>query len=133
MQEFIQAAASRLGISEEKAKSATQKLLTFLKDQGEGDEAKELIAKLPGAEDLLSSSSAGSGSNEGGMMGGLASSLGSALGGGGGALATLIGSGLDASESVSFIKMLVDYAKQKVGPELVDRVAENIPALKSLL
>ena len=133
MQEFIQAAASRLDISEESAKSATEKLLSFLKNQGEGDEIKQLIAKLPGAEELLNSSSPGSVSSGGGMMGGLASSLGNTLGGGGGALATLLGSGLDASQSVSFIKMLVDYAKQKVGPELVDQVAENVPALKSLL
>ncbi|MGH7825198.1 MAG: DUF2780 domain-containing protein [Candidatus Binatia bacterium] len=129
MQEFIQSAVSQLGINEDQAKSATGGLLNFLKDQGNGD-VQGLISKLPGAEDLMKSEGSGSESGGGGgMLGG----LGSKLGGGGGALAVLQGSGLDASRAGSFVKMLVDYAKQKVGPEQVEQVVAKVPALKALM
>lgn len=55
MQEFIQSAVSQLGLNEDQAKSATGGLLNLLRNQGGGNEAQTLIAKLPGAEDLMQS------------------------------------------------------------------------------
>jgi hypothetical protein len=127
MQDFIQSAVSQLGINEDQAKSATGGLLNFLKNQGNGN-VQALIAKLPGAEGLMQDAGS-SESGGGGMLGG----LGSKLGGSGGALAALQGSGLDASQAGPFVKMLVDYAKQKAGPELVEQVIAKVPALKTLM
>jgi len=133
MQEFIQSVVSQLGINEDQAKSATGGLLNFLKNQGGGNEAQTLIAKLPGAEDLMQSagsSSESSGSvGGGGMLGGLTS----AIGQGGGALAALQGSGLSASQAGPFVKMLVDFARQKAGPETVERVLDKVPAIKAMI
>lgn len=129
MQEFIQSAVSQLGISEDQAKSATGGLLNFVKDQSDGNAVQELIAKLPGAEGLMASSDSGGG---GGMLGGLAAGLGGKLGGAGGVLAVLQGSGLDAGKISPFVTMLVNYAKQKAGPELVEKVIAQVPALKGL-
>ncbi|MGH7828447.1 MAG: DUF2780 domain-containing protein [Candidatus Binatia bacterium] len=128
MQEFIESAVSQLGINEDQAKSATGGLLNYLKDQ-DGHDVQALIAKLPGAEDLMKSMGSGSESGGSGMLGG----LGSKLGGSGGAMAALQGSGLDASRAGPFVKMLVDYAKQKVGPEQVEQVLAKVPALKNLM
>jgi hypothetical protein len=63
------------------------------------------------------------------MLGG----IGSKLGGAGGAMAALQGSGLDAGRAKSFVTMLVDYAKQKAGPEQVEQVLAKVPALKSMI
>lgn len=138
MEEFIQSAASRLGINEDQARSATGGILNFIKDQGGGDEAGALIAKIPGAEDVMQSTAAGGESREsGGEMlsggGGVLSGLGGKLGGVGGALATLQGSGLDGGRAKSFITMLLDYAKEKAGSEQVEQVLDKVPALKSLM
>ena len=128
MQEFIQSAASKLGINEDQAKSATGGVLNMLKDQGGGQEADALISKIPGAEDVMQSTASG-GESGGAMLGG----LGSKLGGSGGALAALQGSGLDGGKAKSFVTMLLDYAKQKAGPEQVDQVLNKVPALKSFM
>jgi hypothetical protein len=133
MQEFIQSAVSQLGINEDQAKSATGGLLNFLKNQGGGNEAQSLIANLPGAEDVIQSTGSSSESSGtlggGGMMGGLTSAMGQS----GGALAALQGSGLSASQAGPFVKMLVDYARQKAGPEIVERVIDKVPAIKAMI
>jgi hypothetical protein len=133
MQEFIQSAASKLGINEDQAKSATGGVLNFLKQQGPGAETDTLISKIPGAEDVMQSTTASgesrSESGAGGMLGG----LGGVLGGAGGALSALQSSGLDGGQAKQFVVMLVDYAKQKAGPERVEQVLDKVPALKSFL
>ncbi|MDH3442740.1 MAG: DUF2780 domain-containing protein [Deltaproteobacteria bacterium] len=132
MEEFIQSAVKQLGISEDTAKTATGSLLGFLKNQGDNDTVQKLLAKLPGAEALISNAGASSGGGGGGLLGGLTSAIGGSLGGAGGALAALQSSGLDASKGSSLVKMLVDYAKQKAGPELVEQALAKFPALKAL-
>ena len=92
-----------------------------------------MIAKIPGAEDVMQSAGASSESSGnlggGGMLGGLTSAMGQS----GGALAALQGSGLSASQAGPFVKMLVDYARQKAGPETVDRVLDKVPAIKAMM
>jgi len=129
MQEFIQSAASKLGINEDQAKSATGGVLNFLKQQGPSAETDTLISKIPGAEDVMQSTTAGGESGAGGMLGG----LGGVLGGAGGALSALQSSGLDGGQAKQFVVMLVDYAKQKAGPQQVEQVLDKVPALKSFL
>jgi hypothetical protein len=126
MQEFIQSVASKLGINEDQARSATSGVLNMIKDQGNGQDADTLISKIPGADDVMQSSAPSGGA--GGMLGG----LGSKLAGAGGALAALQGSGLDGDKAKQFVVML-DYAKQKAGPEQVDQVLDKAPALKTFL
>ena len=63
------------------------------------------------------------------MLAGLTSAMGQS----GGALAALQGSGLSASQAGPFVKMLVGYARQKPGPEIVERVLDKVPALKSMM
>ena len=65
----------------------------------------------------------------GAMLGGLTSAMGQS----GGALAALQGSGLSASQAGPFVKMLVDYALQKAGSEIVERVLGKVPASKSMM
>ena len=62
------------------------------------------------------------------MLGGLTSAMGQS----GGALAALQGSGLRPTPE-HFVQMLVDYARQKTGPEIVERVLDEVPASKSMM
>ena len=55
------------------------------------------------------------------------------MGQSGDALAALQGSGLSASQARPFVKMRVDYARQKAGREIVERVLDEVPALKSMV
>lgn len=125
MQDFIQSVTSKLGIGEDQAKSATGGLLNFLNGQ-DGADIQALIAKLPGAESLMQS--AGSSGGGGGMLGGVTG----ALGQGGGVLAAVQGSGLNPNQASSFVRMLIEYARDKAGPETVNRVLDKVPALKTL-
>ena len=129
MQDFIQSVTSRFGISEGQAQSATAAALNFLKEQG-GQDADNLIAKIPGASSVMQSSTTGQGGG-GGLLGGLGGLAGK-LGGAGGALAALQASGLDMGQAKSFASMLIDYAKQKAGAEQVEQVLSKVPALKNL-
>jgi hypothetical protein len=133
MQEFIQSVASKFGINEEQAKSATGGVLNFLKEQGPGAETDTLISKIPGAEDVMQSAPEGGESTERSGTGGMLGGVGSMLGGAGGALAALQGSGLQGGQAKEFVVMLVDYAKQKAGPEQVEQVLDKVPALKGFL
>lgn len=126
MQDFIQSVTSKLGIGEDQAKTATGGLLNFLNNQDGGD-VQALIAKLPGAESLMQSAGS-SGGGGGGMLGGLTSALGQS----GGALAAVQGAGLNTNQAGSFVKMLMDYAREKAGPDIVNRVLDKVPALKAL-
>src|SRR5688572_735399 len=131
MEDFIQSVTSKLGINEDQAKSATGGVLNFLKEQGGGAETDTLISKIPGAQDVMQSSGSGASAQSGG--GGMLGGLGGMMGGAGGALAALQGSGLGGDKAKQFVVMLVDYAKQKAGPEQVERVINKVPALQNFL
>jgi hypothetical protein len=131
MQEFIQSVASRFGISPDSAKTATAGLLNLLKEKESSGEVQGLLSKLPGAEEVIDS--APSEGVSGGGFGNLGSLVGGKLGGAAGALAAFKSSGLEPSQVGSFVKMLIDFAKQKAGPEVVDKALEKVPDLKALL
>jgi hypothetical protein len=153
MQEFIQSAASKLGISEEKVSEFTGGLLAKVKEYADNDTVQSLISKVPGLDKLLHShtsaeepeaepaSSGASGflgglGGAGGMLGGLASKAQAAIG-----AATSIGdiaglaqkAGLDASKASQYAKMFVDFLRQKVGEDTVNKVVSKVPGLAALI
>ncbi|MGI9333862.1 MAG: DUF2267 domain-containing protein [Gammaproteobacteria bacterium] len=124
MQDLIQSIASQMGIEQETAHKAISGILELLNEQGSG--AAELISQIPGASELMSSGGEGEG---GGLLGGVADML----GGSGGAMAGLLSTGLSTGQLGSIGTMLVDYAKEHASPELVDKVLDSAPQLKSML
>lgn len=130
MQEFIQQAMGALGTSEPTTKAATGSLLNFLDTNGPKADVNQLLDKLPGARDLMSSASSAGG--EGGLMGslgGAASALGVNVGGAAGLIGTLQQSGLDGANVSKFVSMFLEFAKSKVGQDVVNRIAGTIPGL----
>jgi len=72
MDEFLQMATSKLGMSADGAKSATGGLLGLIKDTGDAGDVSELFSKLPGAESLLGAAAKSDGGG-GGLLASLAS------------------------------------------------------------
>ncbi len=136
MDEFIQSAVSQLGIDESTAKNATGTALGFIKN-GLGDQFSGIAEKLPGAEQLISAAPQAEASGGGGLMGSLKGAASSMLGGGAAEGMELMGalrnSGLSAEQGGSFITMLIDFIKSKVGDGIMGQITDKIPMLKTLV
>jgi hypothetical protein len=132
MQDFINSVTDRLGIDQDQAKSAVGSVLSMLRKEG-GADGGALLDKLPGASALADETeSSGSGGGGGGLLGKVTGMLGG-LGGGAGGLAGLASSGLSGDKLKDFAKMFVDWAKEKAGDDLVNKVVSKVPGLSSIL
>ena len=132
MIEFIQLAGKTLGIKEDTARSATGGLLRVIKDQVDTPLFESLTSALPGSAALVGAAPAKEAKGLGGMMGGLggmASGLGGKLGGAVGLAGALGASGLDAGKAGPFVKMFVDFVKQKASSDVVSALMKKVPQL----
>ena len=141
MQEFITRAAAALGISDTIARQATGALLDLVSKTASAPDMQQLIAKLPGAADLLKAiqppppeppPSGGMFGALGNMVSSASSALGS-LGGPGQLLDFISKSGLNPQQGGQFANMFLDFARQQAGNDLVDKIASTIPGAKSFL
>jgi hypothetical protein len=137
MLDFIQNAASKLGIGEDTARSATGELLGLIKEHAEPADVGAMLGKLPGASAILNASQEGAAPESGGLFGGLGDTLGSALGGAAGpalsGLGALTKTGLSADKLGGFLELFKSFALPKLGPELLKRLLGKIPGIGSLL
>ena len=154
IQDFISLASGQLGIGQDKAQSATKGVLQTLQGQADGPDFSKFLSALPGAADLLkggarSGSGGGGGGglmgslgglmggSGGGDLGGLMGSLGGALGGKSGGALGILGAlqsgGLDADKGGQFLQMFVQFAKEKVGPAVLQAVLAKVPELAKFL
>lgn len=131
MEEFIQSVTGKLAIDSATATNAAGSLLGFIKKEGDPSAVGELLSKIPGASALADQG--GGGSESGGILGKVGGMLGGVLGGGAGALGDLAKSGLGPDKIPDFVKTFIDWVKQKVGPDIVNKVVSSIPALKSIV
>jgi hypothetical protein len=127
MQDLIASISRATGLSSEKAEKAVGIMLGLVKTQGNQAKVGALLAKLPGAEALISSHGGdGAGHGGGGLLGMLAGGL---MGGPLAAISKLSAAGLSMDQIKQVGTMTLDYAKAKAGPELVREVAGAIPGL----
>ena len=135
MQDFIQDVAGRLGVGTDAVASATGGLLGLIQDHANKADVSAMLAKLPGAADLLKAGS--SGGAGGGLLGGLGDALGGALGGGAGqalgAVEALAKGGLSMDKLGSFLGMFKQYVQPLLGGDLVKRLLGSVPGLDGLL
>lgn len=119
MDELISRITDSVGIDADLAKKAVGMILGFLQKEGPADKVNEMLAAMPGTQDLIDSApEAGGGMFGGGVMG-----LGSAL----------MGLGLGMGEIAGVSKETVGYAKEKAGDEPVDAVVADIPGLSQFI
>ena len=136
MDDFINSVSEKLGISSENATSATGGILKMVKQAVPEGDFSNLLSKIPGAEKIVNQSENQSSSDAGGILGSVSGMASGILGGGGAgldALSALSGAGLDGEKGKSFLTMLLDYVKDKVGEDMVNNIVGKIPALKAIV
>ena len=128
MEELIDRVAQAAGIEAGTARQAVAQILAFLQKEGPAATVKEVMAKLPGAEELAATAGEGSG---GGLMG----ALGGLMGGGGLlGLAGKLGSlGLGMGEMQTVGREVLNYARENAGEDKVGEIAGAIPGLSQML
>lgn len=127
MEELVGRIARAAGIGEDVARQAITIILNFLNREGPSERVQQILAALPGAEDVIEADGGGRG-----FLGG----LGGMLGGGMGAMAALnelTSAGLDMTQVQSVTRELMDAAREQVGAEAVDDVVNSIPGLNQVL
>ena len=129
MDDFIAQAKSQLGLGESQAREATGGIMGMIKDQLGGGDFSELASKIPGADAI-----AGSG---GGGGGGLLGKVGGLLGGKGdsalGALGALGKAGLEPDQMPGFLSLLTNFIKEKAGGDMLSKIFDKVPDLRSML
>ncbi|MEO1746668.1 MAG: DUF2267 domain-containing protein [Pseudomonadota bacterium] len=123
MDELISRITDAVGVDADKAQSAVGAILGFLQKEGPGDKIGEMMAAMPGAQDLVDSASGGGGGMLGGLMGGGVMGLGQQL----------MGMGLGMGEITGISKETIAFAKEKAGDGPVDEVISSIPGLSQFI
>jgi hypothetical protein len=119
MDELISRITESVGIDADTATKAVGMILGFLQKEGPADRIQEMLAAMPGVQDVIDNAP----QSGGGMFGGGVMGLGSAL----------MGLGLGMGEIGGVAKQTVGYAKEKAGDEPVDEVIAAIPGLSQFV
>ena len=129
--ELIARVSQAAGIDASVAKQAVGQILAFLHKEGPTGPVAEVMAKIPGAEELATES-AGPATGGGGLMG----AFGGLMGGGGGVMGLagkLTGLGMGMGEMQSAGKEVFAYAREKAGEDTVGQIAGAIPGLSQFI
>jgi len=135
METIIQSLSQKLNIPESAVRSGLQVLLTFIRDKSKGTQLETLFDQIPGMQALLNSKTelpeGGSGT-----LSGLLGSAGALFGGQAGDIAKVTGdlqnAGIDLTKIAPFVGTFIEQAKTTLGPDVVNQIFEQIPALKAL-
>lgn len=143
MDNIIAQLAQQFGLQGEQAEAGAGAILQMLQEKVGGSEVQELIAKVPGAEtwiaqaENLPAQAASEGTDSGGGLLGQAAGLLGGLGGGGAGLGEVLGklqaSGLSAESATQFVPALVEKLQAVVGPDLINKILQQVPMLKALV
>ena len=129
MQDFLTQAAAQLGIGTDEAASATGGILDLIKEHADSADVSEMLSKLPGASDLMGTSTGGGG----GLLGALGGMLGGDAGQALGAADLLAKSGLSLDKLGGLLDLLKQYVQPLLGDDLVKRLLSQIPGIGDLL
>jgi hypothetical protein len=123
MDELIARLVADVGIDRSAAEKAVGIILDFLVKEGPADKVQPLLAKLPGAQTLLTKAASEGGGAFGGMMGGM-------MGGGVmGAGMRMMSAGLSMGEVQDVARAVLGYAREKAGDKAISEVGAAIPGL----
>lgn len=140
MEQIIKSLSAKFNLPESSVRSGIGILLRLIKEKSEGTQFAALLARIPGAEAAMKAPPAEAGTG-GGLFGGLMAKAGGLLGGdlGGdlGGTAEAVGAlqkaGIPLDKAVPLAGEFLEQAKGLAGPEVIDGLLEQIPALKALL
>lgn len=129
IQDFIQMAQQKLGISADAASSGVGGILNFVKEHAGAVDLGKLTSAIPGLGALASKAPSGGG----GLMG----ALGGLLGGGAGEAGALAGmlskAGISADKIPGFLASFVEFLKSHVSLDTLKGILAKVGPLKDML
>jgi hypothetical protein len=135
MEQIIQSLSQSLNLPEAAVRTGVGIILNFVKGKAAGTQFDAMVGLLPGAAQLMSSASAPSG-GAGGALGGLLAKAGEMLGGNLGGAAEVVGAlqgaGIPLDQAGPLASGFFEQAKNVAGPDAVNAVIKQIPALASM-
>jgi hypothetical protein len=128
MKELIDTLTRTLGVDGRQAEGGAAVLFKAAKDKlGEGEFGK-LLGGVPGLSDLMKKAPASGGGGLGGLLGGIAG----AMGGNAALIGTVVGGfgklGLNTDDARRFVPVILDFLRQKVGPDVVAKLEKTLRA-----
>ena len=123
MDELIARVTKATGLDATTAQKAIGIILAFLKKEGPPAEVNQLLAAMPGAEEVIAQSGdGGPGATAGGFMG--------MMGGGVMALGSqLMGAGVGMGQMQPLGRELFAYGREKAGEDVMGPIVGSIPGL----
>ncbi|MFN3670977.1 MAG: DUF2267 domain-containing protein [Bosea sp. (in: a-proteobacteria)] len=124
MEELVSRIMAASGLDDATARKAIGIILAFLQKEGPPAEIGQLMAALPGAQELADSSAGG----KGGLMG----MVGGMMGGGGGVMALggqLMAAGLSMGQIQSVSKEMFAVGREQAGEDTMGAIVGAIPGL----
>ena len=131
MDEMIARVSQAAGVDAQVTRQAIGEIFVFLKSEVEPQALQDLMDKIPGAQDLATST----GEAEAPMGGGgLMGALSSMMGGGGimGLAGKLMALDLGMAEMQTIGRELFAYAREVAGEEIVNKVVASSPTLTQI-
>lgn len=123
METLVTTITEQVGIDRQLAEKAVGIILNLVKSDGDQSLVPDLMAAMPGADELADANAGGGG----GLMGALGGALGS--GGAMAAFGKLTQAGLDTGQIKAIGETLFAHAKEQAGEPLVKQVVSAIPGL----
>lgn len=123
IQDLIGSITQGLGVPSGAASAGVGGLLGLLKSKMGGQFA-DVAKAIPGADAAAHAPAAG-----GGLLGKLGGMLGGSAGGAGEVAGLLAKAGISADKIPGFLKMVADFLKSKLSPDLLKSIAAKIPGL----
>ncbi len=128
MDELIARITKATGLDATTAQKAVGIILTYLKKEGPPAEVNQLLAAMPGSEQVVAQSGdGGPGAAGGGLMGML---------GGGGVMALggqLMGAGVSMGQMQPLGRELFAYGREKAGEDVMGPIVGSIPGLSQFV
>ena len=129
MDEIIKVVSERLGVSESVARDAIKVLLEFARKRASGTKLEKLLMEMPGVSSLLGKTTpaeAGRSSEVGALIAGSIADVAKAF-------FALRSAGLRSSQIRPFVETFLEKAREIAGPETIEEILRQIPALKAFL
>ena len=139
MDAFIKQVSSSAGVDETEARNFLGKLLDFIKKNAPEDVSADISAKVPGADEVMKDATTPSNDLVKQCMpvlDMLKKLVEQVMGGDAAKAAELTEicskSGVTPEQGGAMIQKLLDFLKEKVGPDTVTKITEQLPALQAV-
>jgi hypothetical protein len=127
IEDLINRVATVAGIDQGLASKAVGMILGFLQKEGPQEQVQQMLAALPGSEQLIAQASAGESGGLMGMVGGL-------MGGGiMGLGANLMGAGLDMGQISTVGRELMAFGREHAGEDVMGQIVAGTPGLSQFV